>query len=206
MTIKTKYLGLAEYNQVYQSMVEFTDGRDELTGDEIWLVEHPAVFTQGRHGKAEHIINPQEVPVVQSDRGGQVTYHGPGQAVIYFLFDLKRLNIGIKNFVCLVERSCIRLLKQYDIESHTIAKAPGIYVDHAKIASLGLRIKKGLTYHGIAINTRMDLTPFSYINPCGYQHLKMTQIHAHNPMIDVYKVLTEYAQIICENLDRPIFS
>lgn len=206
MTIKTKYLGLAEYNQVYQSMVEFTDGRDELTGDEIWLVEHPAVFTQGRHGKAEHIINPQEVPVVQSDRGGQVTYHGPGQAVIYFLFDLKRLNIGIKNFVCLVERSCIRLLKQYDIESHTIAKAPGIYVDHAKIASLGLRVKKGLTYHGIAINTRMDLTPFSYINPCGYQHLKMTQIHVHNPMIDVYKVLTEYAQIICENLDRPIFS
>ncbi|WP_395947490.1 lipoyl(octanoyl) transferase LipB [Caedibacter taeniospiralis] len=206
MTIKTKHLGLVEYNEVYQSMVEFTDGRDELTGDEIWLVEHPAVFTQGRHGRAEHIINPQEVPVVQSDRGGQVTYHGPGQAVIYFLFDLKRLNIGVKNFVCLIERSCMRLLKQYGIESHTLANAPGIYVDHAKIASLGLRVKKGLTYHGIAINTRMDLTPFSYINPCGYQHLKMTQIHAYNRMIDVYKVLTEYAQIICENLDKPIFS
>ena len=187
-------------------MVEFTKSRTENTQNEIWLVEHPSVFTQGRHGKTEHIINLHSIPIVQSDRGGQVTYHGLGQAVIYFLFDLKRLNFGVKYFVCLIEKSCISLFKTYGITSHTIDNAPGIYVDHAKIASLGLRVKKGLTYHGLAINVDMDLIPFSYINPCGYQDLKMTKIHAHNQLITTEKVLNDYANFITEKLNKPILN
>ncbi|WP_151192776.1 lipoyl(octanoyl) transferase LipB [Cysteiniphilum sp. JM-1] len=206
MSILIKNLGLQDYESVYQSMIEFTQSRTEDTQDQIWLVEHPAVFTQGRHGKPEHIINPKNIPVIQSDRGGQVTYHGPGQAVIYFLFDLKRLNLGVKDFVCTIEKSCMHLLKTYGISSHTIENAPGIYVDQAKIASLGLRVKKGLTYHGLAINVNMDLTPFSYINPCGYQGLKMTQIHAYNPKVSITYVLNDYAQILTQRLDNSIFS
>ncbi|WP_440683141.1 lipoyl(octanoyl) transferase LipB [Cysteiniphilum halobium] len=206
MPIIIKNLGLQNYESVYQSMIDFTQSRTDNTQDQIWLVEHFPVFTQGRHGKPEHIINPKDIPIVQSDRGGQVTYHGPGQAVIYFLFDLKRLNLGVKNFVCTIEKSCMRLLETYGIISHTIENAPGIYVNQAKIASLGLRVKKGLTYHGLAINVNMDLTPFSYINPCGYQGLKMTQIHAHNTLINIDNVLHDYAQILTEKLDSLILS
>ncbi|WP_116964794.1 lipoyl(octanoyl) transferase LipB [Fastidiosibacter lacustris] len=191
-----KELGLTVYDKVYQAMVDFTKNRGLNTTDELWLLEHPSVFTQGRHGKAEHLINPHHIPVIQTDRGGQITYHGPGQAVIYFLFDLKRLGVGVKDFVCHIEKTCITLLKQYGIKAHTIANAPGIYVNNTKIASLGLRIKKGLTYHGIAINTNMDLTPFSYINPCGYKNLKMTQISDYVPDIDTKIVLSDYAMLM----------
>lgn len=202
MTIKIKTLGREDYATVYQSMIGFTESRNKSTKDEIWLVEHPSVFTQGRHGKTEHIINPQKIPVIQSDRGGQVTYHGPGQAVIYFLFNLNRLNLGVRDFVFLIEKCCLQLFKKYEMSSHKITNAPGIYVDNAKIASLGLRVKKGFTYHGLAINVDMDLTPFSYINPCGYQNLKITQISAQNAAINVTKVLIDYARLISNELDN----
>ena len=196
-----KELGVCDYQSVYQQMVTYTATRDTDSPDQIWLVEHPAVFTQGRHGKKEHLINPHEIPVVQSDRGGQITYHAPGQAVIYFLFDLKRLGMGIKDFVCLIEKSCIAMLKNYGIYAKTIDDAPGIYVDNKKIASLGLRVKKGQTYHGIAINNNMDLGPFSYINPCGYKNLQMTQINDYKPNIPTSRVLLNYAHIIKSALD-----
>ncbi|WP_119344830.1 lipoyl(octanoyl) transferase LipB [Facilibium subflavum] len=195
MKFNKKHLGLCDYLAVYDQMTSFTESRESTTNDEIWLVEHLPVFTQGRHGKPEHLINPHHIPVVQSDRGGQITYHGPGQAVIYFLLDIKRLKIGIKTLVCQIEKSCIDLLHHYNIQSHTIENAPGIYVDNAKIASLGLRVKNGKTYHGLAINTHMDLTPFSYINPCGYTGLKMTQIEDYKKNITVEKVFSDY--LIC---------
>lgn len=183
-------------------MVEFTENRTENTSDEIWLVEHFPVYTQGRHGKPEHIVNQKiDIPIIQSDRGGQITYHAPGQAIIYCLFDLKRLKLGIRRFVCLIEKSCIKLLKMYGVHSHTVADAPGIYVNDKKIASLGLRVKNKSTYHGIAINVNMDLSPFECINPCGYQNLKMTQIYDNNRFITTQMVFDDYSQLIIKELE-----
>lgn len=177
MQIQQKNLGLQEYSKVFRDMVEFTSNRTNDMSDEIWLVEHPAIFTQGKHGKPEHIINLHNIPMVKTDRGGQVTYHGPGQAVIYFLLDVKRNKLGAKRLVSIIEEACLNMLKKcYNLNPHTIENAHGIYIDNKKIASLGLRVKQGKTYHGIAINTNMDLTPFSYINPCGYSGLEMCQI------------------------------
>jgi len=177
MKIQLKNLGLKDYTIIFNNMIEFTANRTSETNDEVWLVEHPAVFTQGKHGKPEHIINLRNIPIVDTDRGGQVTYHGQGQAIIYFLLDVKRNKLGAKRLVNNIEQACITMLAQcYNLKAHTIENAHGIYVDNKKIASLGLRIKQGKTYHGIAINTNMDLTPFSYINPCGYSGLEMCQI------------------------------
>lgn len=177
MTINLKKLGLQNYTTVFEQMINFTANRNDTTTDEVWFVEHPAVFTQGKHGRQEHILDLHDVPIVETDRGGQVTYHSPGQAIIYFLLDVKRTKLGAKKLVTTIEQACINMLADfYNLKAHTIENAHGIYINNAKIASLGLRIKQGKTYHGIAINTNMDLKPFSYINPCGYSGLQMCQV------------------------------
>lgn len=157
-------------------MTDFTNQRTADTQDQLWLVEHPPVFTQGQAGKAEHLLFPGEIPVVQTDRGGQVTYHGPGQLVAYPLLDLKRLKIGVRVLVTSIEETIITTLAHYQIASAAKPDAPGVYVDGKKIASLGLRVRRGCSFHGLALNVDMDLSPFLQINPCGYEGLAMTQI------------------------------
>lgn len=159
-TLIVRELGQCEYEQIWEKMRIFTDARIEDTPDEIWLLEHPPVFTQGLAGKAEHVLNPGDIPVIKTDRGGQVTYHGPGQLVAYVLFDLRRLNVGIRQMVRLLEQAIVDLLAEYNIVAAGRCDAPGVYVDGAKICSIGLRVRKGCTYHGIALNVAMDLTPF----------------------------------------------
>nr|WP_211253366.1 lipoyl(octanoyl) transferase LipB [Rheinheimera texasensis] len=168
-------LGLVDYTSTWQRMQQFTDQRDDNTFDEIWLLEHPPVFTQGQAGKAEHLLFPGDIPVVQVDRGGQVTYHGPGQLVAYVLLNIKRRNLGVRQLVNLIEQSIIATLAQNDVEAYAKADAPGVYVDEKKVASLGLRVRKGCTFHGLALNVDMDLSPFSRINPCGYAGMQMVQ-------------------------------
>ncbi|AUI85519.1 octanoyltransferase [Vibrio azureus] len=171
-----KRLGRQDYEPVWKAMHEFTDQRTEDTLDEVWLVEHNPVFTQGQAGKAEHLLNTGDIPVVQSDRGGQVTYHGPGQLVAYFLINLRRKNFGVRDLVTHIENIVINTLKAYDIDSAARPDAPGVYVDGKKICSLGLRIRKGCSFHGLALNVNMDLAPFLRINPCGYEGMEMVQI------------------------------
>lgn len=171
-----KKLGRRDYADVWQEMKSFTEHRDEKTPDEIWVVEHSPVFTQGQVGKPEHIINPGDIPIVQTDRGGQVTYHAPGQLVVYPLIDLKRLNLSVREYVFILEQTVIRLLADYNVIAATRENAPGVYVEDAKICSIGLKVRKGCTYHGLALNVDMDLEPFSRINPCGFERLEMTQL------------------------------
>jgi lipoyl(octanoyl) transferase len=168
-------LGLECYTEVWHAMQNFTDQRDATTLDQLWLLEHQPVFTQGQAGKAEHLLLPGDIPVVKVDRGGQVTYHGPGQLVVYVLLDLKRRNLGVRHLVTLIEQVLVQLLQSYDIAAYAKPDAPGVYVDDAKIASLGLRVRKGCTFHGLALNVNMDLSPFSRINPCGYIGMQMVQ-------------------------------
>ncbi|AOW83110.1 lipoyl(octanoyl) transferase LipB [Vibrio mimicus] len=169
-------LGRRDYTPVWQAMHQFTDQRDSTTRDEVWLVEHNPVFTQGQAGKAEHLLNTGDIPVVQSDRGGQVTYHGPGQLVAYFLIDLRRKHLGVRELVTHIENLVINTLKHYQIDSAARPDAPGVYVQDKKICSLGLRIRKGCSFHGLALNIQMDLTPFLRINPCGYAGMEMVQL------------------------------
>ena len=169
-------LGLLEYQPAWQAMQRFTNERGPATGDEIWLLQHPPVFTQGQAGKPEHLLLPGNIPVVQADRGGQVTYHGPGQLVCYLLLDVRRLGIGVRELVSRIEQSLIDLLASYDVQAISKPDAPGVYVDGAKIASLGLRIRNGRSFHGLALNVDMDLEPFGRINPCGYAGMSMTQL------------------------------
>ncbi|HDY7509892.1 TPA: lipoyl(octanoyl) transferase LipB [Vibrio vulnificus] len=171
-----KQLGRRDYLPVWQAMHEFTDTRNEETPDEVWLVEHNPVFTQGQAGKAEHLLNTGDIPVVQSDRGGQVTYHGPGQLVAYFLINLRRKKLGVRDLVTTIENLVINTLKAYNIDSAARPDAPGVYVEGRKICSLGLRIRKGCSFHGLALNVNMDLSPFLRINPCGYQGMEMVQV------------------------------
>lgn len=171
----TKQLGLTDYHSVWELMQNFTQSRHAKTNDEIWIVEHPPTFTLGRNGKAQHILQETTIPIIKVDRGGQVTYHGPGQIVIYLLLDLHRRLIGIRQLVTLIENAIITLLNDYGITAYSDAKAPGVYVDKKKIAALGLRVSKGRTTHGLSLNVDMDLTPYQYINPCGYQGLEVTQ-------------------------------
>jgi len=175
--ILVRHLGLQPYEPVSQAMHDFTDSRDDNTPDEIWLVEHLPVFTQGQAGKAEHVLVPGDIPVIQSDRGGQVTYHGPGQQVMYVLLNLKRRKLGVRELVTLLEQTVVDTLAEYGIDAHPRADAPGVYVGEMKICSLGLRIRKGCSFHGLALNINMDLSPFLRINPCGYAGLEMTQMH-----------------------------
>ncbi|EOZ9386430.1 lipoyl(octanoyl) transferase LipB [Enterobacter bugandensis] len=174
--ILVRHLGLQPYEPVSQAMHEFTDSRDDTTPDEIWLVEHLPVFTQGQAGKAEHLLMTGDIPVIQSDRGGQVTYHGPGQQVMYVLLNLKRRKLGVRELVTLLEQTVVNTLAEYGIDAHPRADAPGVYVGEMKICSLGLRIRKGCSFHGLALNINMDLTPFQRINPCGYVGMEMTQM------------------------------
>ncbi len=169
-------LGTAPYESVWGAMSEFTDTRNDATVDELWLMEHPPVFTLGQAGRMEHILDAGDIPVVQVDRGGQVTYHGPGQIVAYPLLDLRRLGTGIRKLVDGLEQVVIDVLAGYGIEGTRLDGAPGIYVEGQKIAALGLRVRRGCTFHGLAFNVNMDLTPFSRINPCGYEGLQVTQV------------------------------
>jgi lipoyl(octanoyl) transferase len=171
-----KNLGKKAYVPVWRAMQTFTDQRDEKTPDEIWLVEHDAVFTQGLAGKVEHLLMPGDIPVVQVDRGGQVTYHGPGQLVVYFLIDLKRKKLGVRQLVTAIENCVVELLAQYNIQSAPKADAPGVYVNQKKICSLGLKIRRGCSFHGLALNVSMDTEPFNRINPCGYAGMQITQV------------------------------
>jgi len=175
-------LGLAEYEPVWRDMQAFTDSRDATSGDELWLVQHPPVFTQGQAGKAEHVLAPGDIPVIQVDRGGQVTYHGPGQIVAYPLVDIQRKGIAVRDFVNRIETAIIEVLAHYGVKGERIAGAPGIYVRGDKIASLGLRVRRGRTFHGLAFNIEMDLEPFQRINPCGYAGLQVTQLSALAPV------------------------
>ncbi len=168
-------LGQVDYTSTWQRMQQFTDQRDDSTIDEIWLLEHPPVFTQGQAGKAEHLLFPGEIPVVQVDRGGQVTYHGPGQLVAYVLLNIKRRNLGVRQLVNLIEQSIIDTLAANQVNAYAKSDAPGVYVDEKKVASLGLRVRKGCTFHGLALNVDMDLSPFCRINPCGYAGMQMVQ-------------------------------
>ncbi len=179
-----RHLGLQNYEAVWQQMKTFTDNRTATTADEIWLLEHPPIFTQGQAGKPEHVLNPGNIPIIQTDRGGQVTYHGPGQLVAYILIDLNRLKIGTRQLVCGIEKAIIRVLDEYQIKAKGDRNAPGVYVNGAKICSIGLRVRKGCSYHGLAFNLNMDLEPFSRINPCGYQGLKITQLRDFVSSVD----------------------
>lgn len=161
------------YMPIWHAMQEFTDQRDEQQADEIWLVEHEPVFTQGQAGKEEHLLAPGDIPVVKVDRGGQVTYHGPGQQMLYVLLNIKRLKIGVRQLVTALEQCVVDLLNEYNIDAYPKADAPGVYVDGKKICSIGLRIRKGCSFHGLALNVNMDLSPFQRINPCGYAGLEM---------------------------------
>lgn len=174
-TINIRWLGKQDYLSCWQAMKDFTNQRNSETPDEIWLLEHHPVFTQGQNGKAEHILNAGTIPVIQTDRGGQVTYHGPGQLMVYTLIDLKRKHLNVREFVTLLENAVIAILAEYNIHAAAKLEAPGVYVDGKKICSIGLRIRRGCSYHGIAFNICMDLAPFSQINPCGFTALEMTQ-------------------------------
>ena len=174
--IQIRDKGLQKYTLAWEEMVTFTNTRTADTPDELWLLEHDSVFTQGLTGKSENLLVETDILVIQSDRGGQITYHGPGQLIVYCLIDIKRLGIGVKKMVSLIEQSIIDLLEDYSISSHKISGAPGVYVDGSKIAALGLKVRHGRTYHGLSLNIDMDLSPYKLINPCGFKDLNVTQM------------------------------
>ena len=174
--IQIRDKGLQKYTSTWEEMVTFTNTRTVDTPDELWLLEHDSVFTQGLTGKSDNLLVESDISVIQSDRGGQITYHGPGQLIVYCLIDIKRLGIGVKKMVNLIEQSIIDLLKDYSISSHKISGAPGVYVDGSKIAALGLKVRHGRTYHGLSLNIDMDLSPYKLINPCGFKDLNVTQM------------------------------
>jgi lipoyl(octanoyl) transferase len=197
-------LGLVDYEPTWQAMQRFTNERDAATADEVWLLQHPPVFTQGQAGKPEHLLLPGDIPVVQVDRGGQVTYHGPGQLVVYLLLDVRRSGFGVRELVNRIERSLIDLLASYGVTASAKPDAPGVYVDGAKIASLGLRIRNGRSFHGLALNVDMDLAPFRRINPCGYAGMAMTQLadQVTGP-IDISEVSARLREQLVKHLDYP---
>jgi lipoyl(octanoyl) transferase len=195
-----RHLGLQPYEVTWQAMREFTDGRASGTASEIWLLEHPPVYTQGQAGKAEHILDPGDIPLVQTDRGGQVTYHGPGQLIAYLLLDLKAVDRGIRGLVTDMEQSVIGLLAQHHIRACARTDAPGVYVDEKKIAALGLRVRRGYTYHGLALNLDMDLEPFSRINPCGHPGQEVTRLKDLGVNLDLVQAGQELVAQLCEHL------
>ncbi len=206
-----RQLGVRDYQEIWHAMQHFTDTRDEHTADEIWLVQHPAVFTQGSAGKPEHLLHATRIPVVQSDRGGQITYHGPGQQVMYVLIDIKRRKaqgheLNVRQLVTALEQAVVKTLADYGIEAYPKADAPGVYVDGKKICSLGLRIRKGCSFHGLALNINMDLAPFLNINPCGYAGLEMCQladfVSAEEAQCDKVapKLVTYFSQLLEYNV------
>lgn len=174
--INVHYMGLRPYQAIWRAMQDYTDRRDAQSPDELWVLEHEPVFTLGQAGKPEHVLNPGDIPVVQIDRGGQVTYHGPGQLIIYTLIDLRRRKLGVREFVTLLENSVIEFLAELNIAAASRKDAPGVYVNGAKIAALGLRVRHGCTFHGLSLNVDMDLEPFQRINPCGFAEMPVTQL------------------------------
>ncbi|WP_058535041.1 lipoyl(octanoyl) transferase LipB [Legionella saoudiensis] len=200
--MQIRQLGIQNYSDVWLQMKEFTLHRNAETHDELWLLEHHAVYTQGQAGKPEHILNPASIPVVQSDRGGQVTYHGPGQLVAYVLMDINRRNLGVRTLVSQLEQTLIAVLAQYDIEATIRCGAPGVYVKEQKIASIGLRVKNGCTYHGIALNVDMDLKPFLGINPCGFAKMEMTQISHFYPKVSLEDVNQQFTQYFLQQFSQ----
>lgn len=196
-------LGVLDYERTWLAMQRFTDERKLVpdTQDEVWLVQHPPVFTQGQAGKAEHLLLPGDIPVVKSDRGGQVTYHAPGQLVAYLMLDVRRLGYGVRELVTRMEQCLIDLLASYGVSAAAKADAPGVYVDGAKIASLGLRIRNGCSFHGLALNVDMDLEPFRRINPCGYAGLAMTQLRDHAGPIEFAEVGARLRSQLVKHLD-----
>lgn len=188
-----RQLGFQAYLPVWQAMQDFTNNRDSKTVDEIWLVEHQALFTQGQAGKDEHLLLPGDIPVVKVDRGGQVTYHGPGQQIMYVLLNLKRNKLGVRHLVTALEECVVNTLKEYDIDAYPKADAPGVYVDGKKVCSVGLRIRRGCSLHGLALNVNMDLSPFQRINPCGYAGLEMVNCAQLNGPDTLYEAGTKLA-------------
>ncbi|VFP82009.1 lipoyl(octanoyl) transferase LipB [Candidatus Erwinia haradaeae] len=199
-SLMVRKLGLRPWNTVVQAMCQFTNQRSQKTLDEVWLVEHPPVFTQGQSGKIKNIFILNQIPVMQSDRGGQLTYHGPGQQIMYVMIDLKRRSITTRQLIDCIEKTIIDTLTFFSVVSHTQSRAPGVYVDDKKIGSLGLRIRKGCSYHGLSLNVNMDLTPFLHINPCGYVGLKMTQLQEHKNSV----TLTDVQPILIYNFARQL--
>lgn len=193
-------LDTVPYNHTWDKMKDFTQVRTKEDQDEIWLLEHPPLFTQGQAGKQEHLLAPGDIPVIQVDRGGQVTYHGPGQLVVYVMIDLKRLGIGVRDLVSVLENSIVNVLKTNKISAYPKPDAPGVYVDEKKIASLGLRVRRGCSFHGLALNVDMDLSPFDRINPCGYQGLQMVDMARLANNIDFSQVKVQLANALAELL------
>ncbi len=195
-----RYLGEQPYVDVWQDMKAFTDSRDSSDPDEFWVVQHPAVFTQGQAGKDEHVLAPGNIPVVRSDRGGQVTYHGPGQCVIYCLIDIRRRKLGVRRMIDAMENGVISFLETFDVRAKSRPDAPGVYVEGAKIASLGLRVRNGCTYHGVSFNLAMDLEPFSRINVCGYENLAVTQLKNYVENLDENQAIERLIDHLMEKL------
>jgi len=195
-----RHLGRQDYLPVWRAMQQLTELRTGDTDDEIWLLEHPPVFTLGRAGKSEHLLDPGAIPVLHIDRGGQITYHGPGQLVIYLLLDIKRLGLGIRQLVDRIEQAIIKLLADYGIDAATRRGAPGVYVADRKIAALGLRVRRNGSYHGLSLNVDMDLEPFTRINPCGYPDMTVTQIR------DELKTRGDHDDMALENIGRELLT
>ena len=198
MSPKVRHLGKVDYQNTWQKMQDFTNTRQADTDDELWFLQHPPVYTLGKNGKAEHVLSPSGIPVVNSDRGGQVTYHGPGQIVVYTMLDLNRLNIGVRQLVTVLEQTVIDLLASYGIDSSANPVAPGVYVNNAKIAALGLRVRKGCSFHGLALNVDMDIEPFTRINPCGFEGLEVTQLKNLVQGIKIETVVADLQQRLVE--------
>lgn len=198
--IKIKQLGYQDYLPIWQAMQQFTQQRNKNTLDELWIVEHTPVFTLGRNGKRKHILNAGNIPIIPIDRGGQVTYHGPGQLVIYLLIDLKRRKMGVRQLVTHIENAIISFLAIYHITGNNDPKAPGVYVNSKKIAALGLRISKGCSTHGLSLNVDMDLRVFKRINPCGYKDLKVTQCKDVGIEQPILQIADELVQYLLDNL------
>ena len=202
MNLQVKPLGRVEYEPTWQAMLTFTTSRTADTPDEIWIVEHPPVFTLGQAGKPEHLLVDVGIPVVKIDRGGQITYHGPGQVVLYLLLDLQRLKIKVRELVTAIEQAVIDFLAAYGVKADRLAGAPGVYVGDAKIAALGLKIKNGCSYHGLSLNVDMDLHPFTAINPCGYAGLKVVQTKDFNIPLTPDQAGEQLTQYLLQQLDR----
>jgi lipoyl(octanoyl) transferase len=197
-----KWLGRVPYEPTWRAMQQFTDGRDAHTPDELWLLEHEPVYTLGLNADPGHVLDPGEIPVVRIDRGGQVTYHGPGQLVVYALMDMRRNRLGVRDLVTALERAVIELAGTYGITAQCRERAPGVYVDGCKLASVGLRIRRGGSYHGLALNVNMDLAPFRRINPCGYAGLEMTQLAALGGPKDVRQAARALVPPLLQRLGR----
>ena len=195
-----RYLPRKDYLTTWQAMREFTQTRTQHTEDEIWLLEHNSVFTQGQNGKPEHLLNKNSTPVIETDRGGQITWHGPGQLIAYTLINLKRHKLNTRTLVSTLENTIIKLLAEYNLNATSNSKAPGVYIDNKKIASIGLRIKRGCAYHGLAFNINPDLSPFNQINPCGFSGLKMTKLADYIDKVSMDKVKTRLAELLITEL------